>query len=99
MKIINQKVEKTLDYFSNRVKLISRMKTFIRKEDIDRIQPGQKWQAAGGSVVTVEKIRPISFIWENNVIDYAVVYSWDDNGQKKSHEKLLYAFQCRYVQI
>jgi hypothetical protein len=30
---------------------------------------------------------------------YEVVYSWEENGVKKTHDKDQFAFQCRYCLI
>ena len=54
----------------------------------DKVQPGQTWAAASGSdhTVTVE-----------NVDREWVDYSWiEADGAKKTHTKLIGAFQCRY---
>jgi hypothetical protein len=53
------------------------------------IQNGQTWASADGSnrTVTIESAGS----W--------VDYSWIENGQKKLHTKMSFAFQCRYCLV
>ena len=61
------------------------------------IKPGSRWARADGSkgYVTVEGINQYGSIdpW------YEVVYSWEENGEKFTHEKDTFSFQCRYLLI
>jgi hypothetical protein len=61
------------------------------------IKVGSRWCAASGSnhIVIVEGINQYGSIdpW------YEVVYSWEENGMKKTHDKDVFAFQCRYCLI
>jgi hypothetical protein len=61
------------------------------------IQIGSRWCAASGSnhIVTIEDIIHYGSTdpW------YKVVYSWGENGVKKTHEKDQFSFQCRYCLI
>lgn len=54
----------------------------------DEIKVGQRWQGSSGSVVTIESVE-----------DDWVAYSWHVDGVKKVHDKLSFAFQCRYCLI
>ena len=61
------------------------------------IKVGSRWCRADGSkgFVVVEGINQYGSIdpW------YEVVYSWELNGEKFTHEKETFAFQCRYCLI
>lgn len=61
------------------------------------IQRGSRWARADGSkgYVTVEGFNTYGSIdpW------IGVVYSWELNGEKFTHEKDAFAFQCRYCLI
>ena len=61
------------------------------------IKVGSRWCAASGSnhIVTVEGINQYGSTdpW------HEVVYSWEENGVKKTHDKDQFAFQCRYCLI
>ena len=61
------------------------------------IKPGSRWARADGSkgFVTVEGINQYGSIDPS----YEVVYSWELNGEKFTHEKDTFAFQCRYYLI
>lgn len=56
---------------------------------IDKIHRGQTWAPADGSnrTVTIESGGE----W--------VDYSWIENGEKKVHTKMSFAFQCRYCLV
>lgn len=58
---------------------------------VDCIKAGQQWASADGSdrFVKIENVR------ESEWVDY----SWLDNGEKKTHTKLAFAFQCRYCLV
>jgi hypothetical protein len=60
-----------------------------------QIQVGSRWIGASGCIVTVEGIDSYGSTnpW------YEVVYSWYENGEKKTHDKDVFAFQCRYCLI
>jgi hypothetical protein len=59
------------------------------------IQIGSRWIGASGSIVTVEGLNTYGSIdpW------IEVVYSWEENGVKKTHDKGVFSFQCRYCLI
>jgi hypothetical protein len=64
------------------------------------IKVGSRWVAAdGGGLVTVEEIKmyPASDHEENHW--YMIYYSWYENGEKKTHHKDHFSFQCRYCFI
>lgn len=54
------------------------------------LQPGQTWAAADGSNHTVQ-IDRMEHDW--------VHYSWTADGQTQHHEKMSFAFQCRYCLV
>jgi hypothetical protein len=62
------------------------------------IQVGSRWARADGSkgFVTVEGFK---YYGSTNPYDWNVVYSWELNGEKFTHEKEVFAFQCRYCLI
>jgi hypothetical protein len=59
------------------------------------IQIGSRWISSCGYVVTVEGLNSYGSTdpW------YEVVYSWEENGVKKTHDKDVFSFQCRYCLI
>lgn len=61
------------------------------------IEVGSRWARADGSkgFVTVEGLNSYGSTdpW------FEVVYSWEVNGKKFTHEKESFAFQCRYCLI
>lgn len=61
------------------------------------IQVGSRWARADGSkgYVTVERFNSYGDTdpW------HEVVYSWEENGVKKTWQKETFAFQCRYCLI
>ena len=63
------------------------------------IQVGSRWARADGSkgYVTVEGLNT----YGSNPTDpwIEVVYSWEKDGEKFTHEKDVFAFQCRYCLI
>ncbi len=60
---------------------------FIRP---DQIEPGQVWASADGSDRTVQVDR-VEGEW--------VYYSWHEHGRRMDHDKLSFAFQCRYCLV
>lgn len=57
---------------------------------VNEIKAGQRWAPADGSdhevkIVSVDRDR--------------VKYEWDEQGQRKTHEKSSFAFQCRYCKV
>ena len=52
------------------------------------IKIGQRWRAVSGNIVTIEKNE-----------DDDIYYSWMEKGEKKTHDKATFAFQCRYCLI
>ena len=65
------------------------------------IKVGSRWARADGSkgYVTVDKVKvyPASDHEENHW--YEIYYSWEKQGQKATHHKESFAFQCRYCLI
>jgi hypothetical protein len=59
------------------------------------IQVGSRWIGSSGGIVTVEGFN--SYGSTDPWIE--VVYSWQLNGEKFTHEKDAFAFQCRYCLI
>ena len=61
----------------------------------DEIQVGSRWIGSGGGIVTVEGLNTYGSIgpW------IEVQYSWYEKGEKRTHEKDVFAFQCRYCLI
>lgn len=61
------------------------------------IQVGSRWVRADGSkgFVTVEGLNS----YRSTDPWYEVVYSWEKDGKKFTHEKEAFAFQCRYCLI
>ena len=60
-----------------------------------QIQVGSRWIGASGGIVTVEGIN--SYGSTDPWIE--VTYSWERNGEKFTHEKDAFSFQCRYCLI
>jgi hypothetical protein len=66
---------------------------------IDQIPIASEWHAADGSG---HKVTIISKYWEEERPDVpfsekeTVRYSWQENGNTKTHEKSLFSFQVRY---
>lgn len=60
------------------------------------IEVSSRWISVCGYIVTVEGINQYG-----SGIDplYEVVYSWEENGEKKTHQKDVFSFQCRYFLI
>ena len=56
----------------------------------DELAVGQRWAPADGSNREV-KIVAVDGDW--------VEYEWQDNGERKTHQKLAFAFQCRYCKV
>jgi hypothetical protein len=56
----------------------------------EQVKPGQTWAAADGSDRTV-KVDFTQGDW--------VGYSWQEGSQSKHHQKLIFAFQCRYCLV
>ncbi len=61
----------------------------------DEIQVGSRWIGASGGIVTVEGLNT----YGSTTPWYEVVYSWYENGEKITHEKDAFSFQCRYCLI
>jgi len=59
------------------------------------IQVGSHWIGSSGGIVTVEGFNTYGSIdpW------IEVVYSWDDHGVKRTNDKDVFSFQCRYCLI
>ena len=59
------------------------------------IQVGSRWIGSSGGIVTVEGLN--TYGSTNPWIE--VVYSWEKDGEKFTHEKDAFSFQCRYCLI
>lgn len=61
----------------------------------NEIQIGSLWIGVSGGIVTVEGLNNYGGInpW------ITVVYSWEEYGQKLTHEKDIFSFQVRYSLI
>ena len=59
------------------------------------IEVGSRWISVSGGIVTVDGINQYGSLDPS----YDVVYSWVENGEKKTHQKEVFAFQCRYFLI
>lgn len=59
------------------------------------IQVGSRWIGSSGGIVTVEGFN--SYGDTDPWIE--VVYSWDENGVKRTNDKDVFSFQCRYCLI
>ena len=59
------------------------------------IQVGSRWIGSSGGIVTVEGLNTYGDTdpW------IEVVYSWDENGVKRTNDKDVFSFQCRYCLI
>ncbi len=62
------------------------------------IQVGSRWARADGSkgYVTVEGFNYYGSV---NPYEWDVVYSWEEDGVKKTWQKEMFIFQCRYCLI
>jgi hypothetical protein len=60
------------------------------------IQAGSRWISSGNSIVTVDKVVSYPTIHNNQ---YHVHYSWEENGERRTHDKDAFSFQCRYCLI
>ena len=63
----------------------------------EELKVGSRWIGAGGgkTVVTIEGLNQYGSIdpWTE------VVYSWYENGEKKTNDKDHFSFLCRYCTI
>jgi len=59
------------------------------------VQVGSRWIDSSGGIVTVEGFN--TYGSTNPWIE--VVYSWDENGAKRTNDKDVFSFQCRYCLI
>lgn len=59
------------------------------------IEVGSRWIGASGGIVTVEGINA----YGSTDPLFEVVYSWEENEEKKTHDKDVFSFQCRYCLI
>ena len=56
----------------------------------DLIKPGQVWVSSGNNTVRVTDVEV------STDGHYLIKYEWDERGEVRSHEKWMFAFQCRY---
>ena len=67
---------------------------------VNDICPGQKWIGSGGNIVTICKVEEILMgNDEYERTDYMVTYTWMNGETQVYHEKLAFAFQCRYCLV
>lgn len=59
------------------------------------IEVGSRWISSSGGIVTVEGLNS----YGSTDPLFEVVYSWEENGEKKTHDKDVFSFQCRYCLI
>lgn len=80
-------------------KIIDGRKAIIRHIfKANEIQVGSRWARADGSkgFVTVEGLNTYGSTEEPWI---EVVYSWERDGEKFTHDKDAFSFQCRYCLI
>jgi hypothetical protein len=58
------------------------------------IKIGSNWISSSGNIVTVEEVIPY-----DDKQGIQIVYSWEENGERKTHSKESFSFQCRYCLI
>ena len=63
------------------------------------IKEGTRWISSSNSIVTVDKVVSYPASDHENKHSYIVHYSWEENGERKSHDKDSFSFQCRYCLI
>jgi hypothetical protein len=56
----------------------------------EELASGQRWAPASGNNYEV-KIVAVDGEW--------VTYEWEENGERKFHEKDSFSFQCRYCKV
>jgi len=63
------------------------------------IKPNSRWIGVSGGIVTVEQVKCYPASDHEDEHWYEVYYSWEENGEKRTHHKESFAFQCRYFLI
>lgn len=63
----------------------------------DEIEPGSRWISTTNGIVTIEEVKLLNtsdgYEW------HEVYYSWEVEGERYTHEKDSFSFQCRYCLI
>lgn len=65
----------------------------------EELSPGTRWISASGNVVTIDEIRIRPPLSGETKPWYEIYYSWFQNGEKRTHHKDHFCFQCRYCLI
>jgi hypothetical protein len=60
----------------------------------NEVKVGSQWQSSSGSIVTVQQVD----LTESGSEGW-VTYNWMEQGHRRTHEKMIFAFQCRYCLI
>lgn len=63
------------------------------------IKEGSRWISSGNNVVTVDKVVSYPASDHEDKHWYVVHYSWEENGERRTHHKDAFSFQCRYCLI
>jgi len=59
--------------------------------DVRELMIGSRWMSSSGSIVTITDIDTKGDGW--------ITYEWQERGETRRHEKMSFAFQCRYCLI
>lgn len=62
----------------------------------NQIKSGQQWIGSGGARVTIDSIQLAATDAE---LDWITYHWYESDGEKKSHVKDSFSFQCRYCMI
>jgi hypothetical protein len=69
----------------------------------EEIQVGSHWISSSGGIVIVEEIKTYTVPKYNDQNDlynwYDVYYFWEEKGERRTHNKDSFSFQCRYSLI
>jgi hypothetical protein len=65
----------------------------------EELQVGSRWIGASGGIVTIEEIKIYPASDHETKHWYEIYYSWEEGGEKKTHHKDYFSFQCRYCLI
>lgn len=63
------------------------------------IQAGSRWISSSNNIVTVDKVVSYPASDHEDKHWYVVHYSWEENGERRTHDKDAFSFQCRYCLI
>ena len=64
----------------------------------EELKVGSRWIGSSGGIVTIDDIK-IYPKMDSPKDWYEVYYSWNEGGEKKTHNKDHFSFQCRYCLI